>query len=218
MLSRDETQMDKAVAPSHDSRTRFAGTTIDLQRDARSVPPQVGYVQHERALLMQVPRAITTVTDLAGRIARTFGWLPPTLARLTVGLVFFQSGWGKLHSLEKVTNYFTELGIPAPYFQARLASTSEFVCGALLLVGLATRFATIPLIIIMCVAIRTALWDQVDGIGSLVGLTEFAYIALLVWLAVEGAGPLSLDALLSRLTRRDTRAVPAAASPSRATL
>ena len=157
---------------------------------------------------MQVPRAITAVTDLAERIAHAFRWLPPTLARLTVGMVFFQSGWGKLHSLEKVTNYFTELGIPAPYFQARLASTSEFVCGALLLVGLATRFATIPLIVIMCVAIRTALWDQVDGIGSLVGLTEFAYIALLVWLAVEGGGPLSLDALLSRLTRGEDRSRP----------
>jgi putative oxidoreductase len=126
--------------------------------------------------------------------------------------VFFQSGWGKLHSLEKVTDYFTGLGIPAPYFQARLASSSEFVCGTLLLVGLATRFATIPLVIIMCVALRTALWDQVDGIGSLVGLTEFAYIALLVWLAVEGAGPLSRDALLSRLTRREPGASPARAT------
>jgi putative oxidoreductase len=212
MLSPDTTQMDKLVAPSHDSRTQFAGA-IDLQRGVRPTPPQG---QHERTVLMQAPRAITVVTDLAERIAHAFGWLPPALARLTVGLVFFQSGWGKLHSLEKVTDYFTGLGIPAPYFQARLASTSEFVCGALLLVGLATRFATIPLIVTMCVAIRTALWDQVDGIGSLVGLTEFAYIALLVWLAVEGAGPLSLDALLSRLTRGEDRSLPGT-SPSRAT-
>jgi putative oxidoreductase len=142
---------------------------------------------------------ITTVTGLAERIGNALGWLSPTVARLTAGLVFFESGWGKLHDLKKVTDYFTELGLPAPAFQARLASTAEFVCGGLLLVGLATRFAAVPLIVTMCVAIRTALWDQVDGISSLVGLTEFAYIALLLWLATHGPGPLSLDRLIAGL-------------------
>jgi putative oxidoreductase len=145
---------------------------------------------------------------LAERIGGALAWLSPAVARLTVGLVFFQSGWGKLHSLEQVTNYFTELGLPAPAFQARFASTTEFLCGGLLLLGLATRFAAVPLIITMAVAIRTALWDQVDGLGSLVGLTEFAYVALLLWLATNGAGPLSLDHLLGRLgTRRGARPV-----------
>jgi len=146
---------------------------------------------------------LTAIISWAARLAERIGgalrWLSPALARLTVGLVFFQSGWGKLHSLDQVTNYFTELGLPAPAFQARLASTSEFVCGGLLLLGLATRFAAVPLIITMAVAIRTALWDQIDGLGSLVGLTEFAYVALLVWLATDGGGPLSLDAVLSRV-------------------
>lgn len=114
--------------------------------------------------------------------------------------VIFQSGWGKLHDLEKVTSFFTELGLPAAAFQARLASTTELVCGGLLLVGLATRFAAVPLVVTMAVAIRTALWDQVevDGIPSLVGLQEFAYVAPLLWLATDGAGPLSLDRLLAR--------------------
>jgi putative oxidoreductase len=91
-----------------------------------------------------------------------------------------------------------------------LASTAEFVCGGLLLLGFATRFAVIPLIVTMIVAIRTALWDQVTAIGSLVGLLEFAYIALLVWLGTNGAGPLSADALLSMLmTRRAEHRAPA---------
>ena len=162
---------------------------------------------------MQVPRAITAVTGLAERIGRAFAWLSPVLARLTVGVVFFQSGWGKLHSLDKVTDFFTELAIPAPYFQARLASGAEFVCGALLLVGLATRFAAVPLIIVMCVAIRTALWDQVNGLGSLVGLSEFAYVALLLWLATDGGGPLSFDRLLAGRRAHPVRA-PLAATAS----
>ena len=146
----------------------------------------------------RISTLITSAARLAERVGTSLQWLSPAVARLTVGLVFFQSGWGKLHDLDKVTNYFTELGLAAPAFQARLASMAEFVCGGLLLAGFATRFAVVPLIITMCVAIRTALWPQVDGLGNLVGLTEFAYIALLVWLGTHGAGPLSLDALVAR--------------------
>jgi putative oxidoreductase len=160
-----------------------------------------------------------SVQGFAARAGSTLRWLSPAIARLTVGLVFFQSGWGKLHDLEKVTEFFASLGLPMPAFQAVLASTSELVCGALLLVGLATRLAVVPLIVTMCVAIRTALWDQVDGLASLAGLTEFAYIALLVWLATDGAGPLSLDRLIASGSRhrphRPAAPVPAAA-PSRA--
>ena len=142
----------------------------------------------------------------------------PALARLTVGMVFLQSGWGKLHDLDKVTHYFTELGLAAPAFQARLVSATEFVCGGLVLVGLATRVAAVPLIVVMCVAIRTALRAQVDGLGGLVGLTEFAYIALLVWLGTNGAGPLSLDGLIARGWRQRAAQRMAAATPSRVTV
>ncbi len=156
-------------------------------------------------------RMLTTATrlwDLAARIGNALGWLPPTVARLTVGWVFFQSGWGKLHDLGKVTNYFTELGLPAPAFQATLASTTEFVCGTLLLVGLVTRFAAIPLMIIMTVALRTALWPQIDSLGSLFGLAEFLYITLLLWLSISGPGPLSVDCLIERARQRSAAPTP----------
>jgi putative oxidoreductase len=165
-------------------------------------------------VMKRITTLVAAVAGLAERIGNTFRWLSPTVARLTVGLVFFQSGWGKLHDLDKVTNFFTELGIPHPWFQARLASTSEFVCGGLLLVGLVTRFAAIPLIVTMCVAIRTAQWENVDGLGSLVGLLEFAYVALLFWLATDGPGPISLDRFIARLADQPTTS---AASVRRAT-
>ena len=160
----------------------------------------------------RVFKLIRSAEGFAERVGGALRWLSPTIARLTVGLVFFQSGWGKLHDLEQVTSFFTELGIPNPAFQARLASTAEFVCGGLLLLGLATRFAVVPLIVTMCVAIRTALWEQVTGIGSLVGLLEFSYIALLVWLGTDGPGPLSLDHLIARVAQHRSDAEPAAAS------
>jgi putative oxidoreductase len=146
----------------------------------------------------------------AARIAAAFHWLPPLLARFVVGWIFFQSGWGKLHNLGQVTDYFTELGLPAPAAQATFASGTEFVCGALLLAGLATRYAAVPLIIIMLVALRTALWDQIDSLGALFGIAEFLYIALLVAIATYGAGPLSLDHVLERLRGREKK--PAAAA------
>jgi putative oxidoreductase len=164
-------------------------------------------------------RVVVWAVGLSVRVGHALRWLSPALARLTVGTVFLRSGWGKLHDLESVTNFFTSLGLPAPAFQARLVASSEFVCGALLLVGLATRFAAAPLIIVMCVAIRTALWEQVDGVASLVGLLEFAYLALLFWLATDGAGPLSLDRLIADAWQRrhpGSHAPPT--SPSRATV
>jgi putative oxidoreductase len=139
-------------------------------------------------------------------VAGWLAWLPPTLARLTVGWIFLWSGWGKLHDLDSVIAFFGELGIPHPELQAPFASGTELVCGALLLAGLFTRLATVPLIITMTVAIATAQRENVRALGDLFGLVEFLYIALLVWLGVAGPGPLSLDAFLVRLTAgRGTR-------------
>src|SRR5437773_9335628 len=121
-----------------------------------------------------------------------------------------------VHKLENVTQSCTVRRLAALAVHPGLASTSELVFGVTLLVGFATRFAAVPLIVIMCVAIRTALWEQVDGIGSLVGLTEFAYIALLVWLGTNGAGPLSLDRLVARGWHGGAERA-AAVAPSRAT-
>ena len=155
--------------------------------------------------MQAIVRLATAVNALAVRIAGALTWLPPTLARIVVGVVFVQSGWGKLSDIDKVIEFFTSLGLPMPTFQAYLASTTELVCGALLLVGFATRFAVVPLIVTMIVAIRTALWDQVDGVASLFTMIEFLYIVLFVWLGVTGAGPISLDALFTTERHGDTQ-------------
>ena len=44
----------------------------------------------------------------------------------------------------------------------------------------------------MLVAIRTAQWENVDSFAALVGLVEWAYIAILAWLAIAGPGPVSV--------------------------
>jgi putative oxidoreductase len=145
--------------------------------------------------------------------AERLSFLPPTLARIAVGIVFIGTGWGKLHNLEKITSFFTELGIPAPGFNAVLASSAELICGALILVGLFTRLASIPLIVVMAVAIVTARRSEINGISDLLGFVEALYILLLAWLATAGAGPLSLDRVAIRAVdshgRRATSPAPA---------
>ena len=142
--------------------------------------------------------SMLAIRRLVRAIADRLQWLPPTLARLTVGWIFLWSGWGKLHDLETVVEFFGSLGIPRPELQAPFASATELVCGTLLLAGLFTRLASVPLIITMLVAIATAQRDNATSLAGLFGLVEFCYVALLVWIGVAGAGPLSLDHALVR--------------------
>lgn len=123
-------------------------------------------------------------------------WLPPSLARFALGWVFLLSGWGKLHHLDDVIEFFGSIGIPAPQIQAPFASGVELVCGVLLLLGLFSRFAAVPLVVVMIVAIATARHEELTSLGALFGFIEYLYIILLLYVAVEGPGPLSLDALL----------------------
>jgi putative oxidoreductase len=129
-------------------------------------------------------------------------WIPPLLARLTLGVIFAESGWGKLHNLPKVVAFFTELGIPAPSLQAPFVAGVEFVGGLLIFIGLFTRFAALPVSATMLVAIATAKMGDVHSIGDFVGLSEVAYFVLLMWLAWAGAGKVSIDGLLGRRNQK----------------
>jgi len=142
------------------------------------------------------------IRDRLHTLARRLGPLGPTLARLTVGLVFIGTGWGKLHTLPDVTEYFASLGIPMPGLNARVAASTEFFGGILVLVGLGTRLAVLPMSFTMIIAILTAKRGDIHGLSDLVGFEEWSYLVLLVWLALAGAGPLSLDRLIApRLDR-----------------
>jgi putative oxidoreductase len=145
----------------------------------------------------------------AGRaLARRLEWFPPLFARLVVGLVFALTGWGKLHNLhgaDGVIEYFRSLGIPAPELQAPFAASMELACGLALLAGLCTRLAAVPLIVIMIVALKTtqgealaAEPDLIQRFNLLFGFPELLYIVLLAWLAIAGAGALSLDRVFFR--------------------
>ncbi len=138
------------------------------------------------------------IADTLVEKLESIGWVAPLLGRLSVGLLFLSTGWGKVHHVDKITHFFQTLGIPAPGFNAVLVGYSELICGSLLVIGLLTRLATIPLIVSMIVAILTAKLKSIHGLFDLVGADEFTYLCVLIMVGVIGPGLLSLDHLVAR--------------------
>ena len=135
---------------------------------------------------------------LPARIASYFAWAGPLIMRLIVGYTFMITGWGKLTNLAQVTENFVGWGIPFPKILTPFVSGVEFFGGVMLILGLFTRIPAAMLAVVMVVAIKSAKWGDVDSLETLLGFEEVSYLALFLWLAVAGPGPVSLDYLLTR--------------------
>ncbi len=129
-------------------------------------------------------------------------WLPLLLVRLFVGYFFFETGLGKTRNLGAFIERFQEWGIPFPTMSAAVSAYTELLGGALLVLGLLTRLASIPLFINMLVAMLTVKMKKVAGLDDFVELDEPLYALTFLWLFFSGPGPVSLDALATRLLRR----------------
>ena len=135
----------------------------------------------------------TVFYDWSRIVAGYFGWAAPLAVRITVGWVFLWAGWQKLNNLPRMIENFRSWGIPAPEIFTPLASGIEFIGGIMLLLGLLTRFASVPMMIVMIVAIVSAKWADVDSLQTLLGFEEVSYFVMFAWLGIAGPGPVSLD-------------------------
>jgi uncharacterized membrane protein YphA (DoxX/SURF4 family) len=142
-------------------------------------------------------------SDHPGRSRR-----PATLLiRLAVGAVFFSEGIQKfLYPGALGVGRFAKIGIPAPALMAPFVGVVEVVGGALLLVGLLTRCASIALLVDIAVAIVTTKLPMLARAGFWAtaheSRTDYAMLLSLVFLLLVGPGPLSLDARRGRAGRR----------------
>ena len=137
------------------------------------------------------------------------------IIRLMVGGIFFFEGLQKfLYPVELGTGRFAKIGIPAPEFFGPFVGFFELTCGLLLLIGLATRIAAVPLIITMLVALVTVkipilIGEEFMGF-ALRPLPRYGFLSMVhearndismlcgsLYLLITGAGPLSADAKLS---------------------
>ncbi|MBK9155844.1 MAG: DoxX family protein [Chloracidobacterium sp.] len=143
---------------------------------------------------------------------------PPAtiLIRFIVGLVFFSEGIQKfLYPAEVGAGRFAKIPIPNPEMTASLVGSAEIVCGLLVIFGILTRLAVLPLIVIMLTALFTTkipilLGSEFLGFSlrkvSYYGIWGFLHesrtdLAMLfgsLFLLITGAGPLSFDAKLAR--------------------
>jgi putative oxidoreductase len=119
--------------------------------------------------------------------------------RLAVGLIFASQGLLKYTDPAMGVVRFTKIGFPHPTFTAHFVGAFEMVCGALVLIGLWTRLAAIPLLIVIATAIATTkipeLFRPNQGFWYMVSdaRTDFAMLCCLIFLIAAGAGSCSLD-------------------------
>jgi putative oxidoreductase len=125
-------------------------------------------------------------------------WLGPLLVRVVFGYFWLETGWAKLHNLAFFSGRFVEWGIPFPQFSAALSAGTEFVGGALMILGLGTRLVMLPMIFNMLVALAVVVLPQIASVDEFFELDEVLYVAVFVWLLVAGPGRVSLDAWIAR--------------------
>lgn len=121
------------------------------------------------------------------------------LVRILVGWVFLSEGIQKfLFPAALGVGRFAKIGIPAPWVMAPLVGGVETVFGALILIGLFTRLATLPLLIDIVVALLTTKLPFLVKHGFWATLhearTDVSMLLGLIFLLIVGAGSLSLDA------------------------
>jgi putative oxidoreductase len=128
------------------------------------------------------------------------------IVRLYWGWQFMQSGWGKLHNLDRITGYFASLNIPFPALNAHFVSGLEFFGGILLIVGLASRLTGLLLTINMFVAYWTADREALASVfsdpGKFYNADPYTFLFAAAMILIFGAGLFSVDAYLKKRYRR----------------
>jgi putative oxidoreductase len=123
------------------------------------------------------------------------------VVRLYWGWQFAQSGWGKLHHLDRITEFFTSLHIPLPGVSAPLIAGLEFVGGVALILGIGSRLFGLLLAMNMLVAYwtadREALLSVFSDPGKFYVADPYTFLFASAMILVFGAGLFSVDRLLA---------------------
>ena len=130
--------------------------------------------------------------------------VPTLLCRVAVGLIFLSEGLQKFLTPEVTgVGRFAKIGFSHPAFWANVTGAFEISCGILILLGLLTRLAAIPLLVIMLVAFVTTKVPTLAEKGFWTFAheyrTDFAMTLLLIYLLIYGGGKLSVDEKLSHV-------------------
>jgi putative oxidoreductase len=136
-----------------------------------------------------------------------FGWVSYLqsplllLLRLYWGWQLAQSGWGKLHNLSHVAEYFGSLGLPMPAQMAVFIACVEFFGGIFLALGLASRMTglvlTVNLIMAYVMGDHEALFSFFSDPDKFVAAAPFAFLIVALIVLIFGAGRISVDTAIA---------------------
>jgi putative oxidoreductase len=125
------------------------------------------------------------------------------LVRLYWGWQLAQSGWGKLHHLSNVAEYFATLGLPMPAQMAVFIACVEFFGGIFLALGLASRITSLILTVNLTMAYvigdREALLSFFSDPDKFIAAAPFAFLLVSLIVLIFGAGRISADAVIAFL-------------------
>lgn len=127
------------------------------------------------------------------RVLETLKDLPPLIFRLILAYGFYEPAKQKWSDIGAVGDWFATMGIPAPHLNAYMAASTEAVGIVCLLLGLGLRFITIPLMVVMVVAVVTVHLQNGFSCGNNGYEVPFYYFFMLFSLLVTGSGKFSLD-------------------------
>jgi putative oxidoreductase len=126
--------------------------------------------------------------------------------RLYWGWQLVQSGWGKLHNLDKVTDYFTSLGLPMPAQMSVIISCVELFGGIFLALGLLCRLTalvlTVNLISAYIIGDREALFSIFSDPDKFYAAAPYTFLIASLIVLIFGAGKASVDTLLDKVVRK----------------
>jgi len=124
--------------------------------------------------------------------------LPPLFFRLILAYGFCKTATTKFNNFSGIVDWFGSMGMPFPKLNAFLATGTEMAGFILLFLGLATRFISFPIIIVMIVAITTVHLGNGFDAGDNGLEIPLYYILMLFSLIITGPGRISLDHLISK--------------------
>jgi putative oxidoreductase len=129
------------------------------------------------------------------------------LVRLYWGWQLIVSGWGKLHHLDKVTDFFTSLNLPMPAQTALAISCLEFFGGIFLALGLVSRLTAFVLTINMLMAYitadREALFSIFSDPDKFYAAAPYTFLIASLLILIFGPGRIAVDSLLGIPTRAE---------------
>lgn len=124
--------------------------------------------------------------------------------RLYWGWQFAQDGWGKLTHLDRVTQFFSSLNLPAPHATALAVALVELIGGVLFAIGIASRLVSLVLFVNMTMAYLSVPDDRVNFShmfskpDDFYGATPYTYWFAALLILILGPGLYALDTLLIR--------------------